>query len=317
MPSKSAGKSHRPKVVVADKIDAHALARLAQEAEVVDVSANPAGLLAALPGAAALIVRGRTQVDGKLLEAAKGLEVVARAGVGVDNIDVLAAHKHSVLVVNAPAAAAVSVAELTMGLIIAAARDLGSHLPSLKAGKWTKGTNGTELAGRTIGFVGYGRIAREVAARARAFQMNPQAYDPYVTATRDGTPLMELDRLLATSDVLCVHSALTEHNRHLIDREALAKLKQGAILINVARGPLVDEEALLDALDTGHLAAAGLDVFEQEPPKNPRLLLHPKIVVTPHIGASTHEAQERAGTTVVEDVLRVLRGESPEFPVLV
>lgn len=317
MPSKPSKKGQRPKIVVADKLDSKALEALAKEAEVVDVSANPAGLVEALKGASGLIVRGRTQVDAKLLEAGRDLQVIARAGVGVDNIDVLAAHRHSILVVNAPAAASNSVAELTMGLVIAAARDLGSHLPALKQGKWTKGTNGMELSGRKIGFIGYGRIGREVAARARAFGMSPQAYDPYVTANRDGTPLVDLDQLLATSDVVSLHAALTDHDRHLIDRASLAKMKRGAILVNVARGPLVDEQALLEALDSGQLAAAALDVFEEEPPKNQKLLLHPKVVATPHIGASTHEAQERAGMTVVQDVLRVLHGESPEYPVLV
>lgn len=304
-----------PIVVVADKVDAKAIELLSREATVVDVSAKPGELAASLAHAAGLMVRGRTKVDQKLLEKAPKLQVVGRAGVGVDNIDVLAAHHHSVVVVNAPSAASVSVAELTIGLMVAAARNLGSHLPALKSGQWTKGVNGFELAGRKVGFIGYGRIAQEVAARAKAFKMTTQAYDPYVTVTKDGTPLVPLEVLLATSDIVSLHANLTESDRHILGPEAFQQLKKGAMIVNVARGPLIDEAALLAALEAGTVSAAALDVFEEEPPKNVKLLSHPKVVVTPHIGASTEEAQEKAGLLVAEDILRVLRGEHPDFPV--
>lgn len=305
----------RKVVVVADPIDAGAIEFLGHTLTVVDVSKDPAKLPEALSRAHGLLVRSRTRVDAKLLEAAPALKVVGRAGVGVDNIDVLAAHRKGVLVVNAPGAASTSVAELTVGLMIAVLRNLGSHVPALKGGKWTKGTNGLELSGRTAGLVGYGRIAWEVARRLTALGVRVQAYDPYVSSTSDGTKLVPLDELLATSDLVSLHAASTGTNRHMIDAPAIAAMKKGAVLVNVARGSLVDEAALLAALDSGHLYGAGLDVFEEEPPRNKALLQHPGVVAVPHIGASTREAQLRAGMTVAEDILRVLGGEEPRFPV--
>ena len=303
------------RVVVADALDPSAVALLRQSFEVVDVSKEPAKLGDAIGTARGLIVRSRTQVDNALFEKAPRLEVVGRAGVGVDNIDVLAAHRKGVIVVNAPGAAAASVAELTVGLLIAVARDFDQHIPSLKQGRWTKGTNGFELQGRMAGIVGYGRIGREVGKRFRALGMGVQAYDPYVQRTDDGTALVSFDQLLASSDVVSVHAALAGSGEHLFAAETFGKMRKGAVLLNVARGKFVNEGDLLAAIDSGQLYGAGLDVFEDEPPKNQKLLQHPHVVAVPHIGASTSEAQERAGRTVVEDVVRVLRGESPEFPV--
>lgn len=305
----------RAVVVVADPIDAGALEFLRKSVEVRDVSKEPDKLITSLHEAQGLLVRSRTKVDAKLLESADSLKVVGRAGVGVDNIDVLSAHRKGVVVVNAPGAASTSVAELTLGLIIASARNFGAHLPALKSGSWTKGTNGLELEGRTAGLIGYGRIAREVARRLKALGVNVQAYDPYVSSTNDGTKLVQLDELLKTSDIISIHAALTDSNKHMFNAAAFGKMKKGAILVNVARGPLVDEAALVAALDSGHLHGAALDVFEEEPPHNERLLSHPKVVVVPHIGASTGEAQLRAGMTVAEDIVMVLNGEEPRYPV--
>lgn len=303
----------RSVVVVADPLDAAALQLFRDTAEVVDATAGASALAPSVGRAQALLVRSRTKVNADLLSRAPSLRVIGRAGVGVDNIDMAEATRRRIPVVNAPAAATTSVAELTVGLLIAVARDFGSQLPALKTGAWTKAGNGRELAGRTVGFVGYGRIAREVGARLRAFGMTLQAHDPFLTASPDGIALRPLDDLLATSDVVSLHANLTPENKHLIDAARLARMKSGAILINVARGPLVDEVALLEALESGHLGGAGLDVFEAEPPKDTRLLAHPRVVATPHIGASTHEAQARAGRTTVEEVLKVLRGERPQF----
>lgn len=300
-------------VVVADPLDAAALELFGAGTEVVDATAGAAALADVVGRAHALLVRSRTKVNADLLARAPSLKVIGRAGVGVDNIDMAQATRRKIPVVNAPAAATTSVAELTVGLLISVARDFGSQVPKLKGGEWAKAGNGRELAGRTVGFVGYGRIAREVGARLKAFGMQLQAHDPFLTSSPDGIALRPLDDLLATSDVVSLHANLTPENRHLIDAPRLARMKAGAILINVARGPLVDETALLQALESGHLGGAGLDVFEAEPPKDTRLLAHPRVVATPHIGASTHEAQARAGRTTVEEVLKVLRGESPQF----
>lgn len=302
-----------PVAIVADPLDKEAVARLGQHARVVDATSGKEALERELPSAQALLVRSRTKVTAEVLEKARALLVIGRAGVGVDNIDVPAASRRGIPVVNAPAAATTSVAELVVGLLVAVARDFGSQVPSSKKGEWKKAGNGVELAGRTVGFVGYGRIAREAGARLKAFGMKVQAYDPYLTSAPDGVPLLPLEELLRSSQVVSLHTPLTPETKGILSAANLAKLPKGAIVLNVARGGLVDEEALLASLEAGHLAGAALDVFEEEPPRNGKLLAHPKVVVTPHIGASTHEAQARAGAVTVEQVLKVLRGETPEF----
>ena len=299
-----------PSVVVADAIDASALERLrAGPCRVVDASADPKQLPDHLADAWGLIVRSRTKVTASLLEKAPHLQLIARAGVGVDNIDMAAAGARGIRVVNAPSAASASVAELTVLFALLLVRGAFPQVVATKSGRWERGTHGGELAGRTIGFVGYGRIAREAARRLEPFGIRFLAYDPYLPAAVDATELVPLDELLARSDIVSVHAALTPESRHLIDASALARMKRGAFLINVARGPLVDEAALVSALGSGQLAGAALDVFEEEPPMNRELLAHPRLIATPHIGASTPEAQRRAGQDTVEEVLRALRGE--------
>jgi D-3-phosphoglycerate dehydrogenase len=214
-----------------------------------------------------------------------------------------------VQVVNAPTAATVSVAELTIAFYLMLARELYPQIEATKDGTWKRGQNRGELAGKTVGFVGYGRVAREVAHHLEAFQVTTIAYDPFVKKSGDRTEMVKLDALLSRSDFVSLHAALTPQNHHLIDRDRLATMRPGAFLVNVARGALVDEEALLEALDSGTLAGAALDVFESEPPHRPRLLAHPKLLATPHIGASTLEAQRRAGDEVVDEVLRALAGQ--------
>ena len=305
-----------PIVVIADPIDPGAVERLrAGPCQVIDASASSSGLGTALPSAWGLVVRSRTQVTASMIAQAPKLVVVARAGVGVDNVDVPAATARGIRVVNAPTAATTSVAELTVALVLWLVRDLSGPVAATRAGSWKRGLFGHELAGKTIGFVGYGRIAREVAARLAPFGVSAVAYDPFVAVAVDTTEMLSMDDLLARADIVSLHAALTPENRHLIDARRLGQLKPGAFLINVARGPLVDETALLAALDSGRLAGAALDVFEVEPPALPALLKHPKLLPTPHLGASTPEAQQRAGLAVVEELLRALRGEPLKFQV--
>jgi D-3-phosphoglycerate dehydrogenase len=308
-------------VAVADPIDASAVAALAAgPCRVVDASAGAAALEPHLPELWGLIVRSRTKVDAAFLARAPKLALVARAGVGVDNVDMAAATARGIRVVNAPTAATTSVAELTLAFYLWLLRDLSGPVAATRAGTWKRGTHGHEIAGRTVGFVGYGRIAREVAKRAKACGMELLAHDPFLASSPDGTPLLPLEELLRRSDIVSLHAALSEENHHLLDAERFQAMKPGAYLVNVARGALVDEAALLDALASGRLAGAALDVFEVEPPTRTALLQHPKVLPTPHLGASTHEAQARAGAQVVDEVLRALRGErllsqvNPEVP---
>jgi D-3-phosphoglycerate dehydrogenase len=297
-------------VVVADPIDKGAVERLrAGPCRVLDVSGDPTALRPALAEAWALIVRSRTKVTGDLITAAPQLSVIARAGVGVDNVDMTAAGRRSIRVVNAPGAATTSVAELTVALYLLLVRGLVPAITSTKAGRWERGSHGRELSGRTIGFVGYGRIAREVARRTAPFGCRAVAFDPYVSRTDDGTDMLALDDLLGRADIVSLHAALTPQNHHLIGAAALARMKPGAYLVNVARGPLVDEAALLTALKEGTLAGAAVDVFEVEPPTDRELLELPNVIPTPHIGAMTAEGQARAGSEIVDEVLRALRGE--------
>ena len=299
-----------PLVVVADPIDAAALERLgAGPCRVVDVSGDPASLSRHLKDAWALIVRSRTKVTAELLAGASRLELIARAGVGVDNVDMAAAGARRIKVVNAPAAATTSVAELAIACYLLLVRGLYPQIVATKDGRWERGTHGHELAGKTVGFVGYGRIAREVARRLAPFAATSVAFDPFVRTPVDATELLSFDELLARADIVSVHAALTPENHHLLDARAFARMKAGAFLVNVARGALVDESALLEALRSGRLAGAALDVFEVEPPMNRELLSHPHVIATPHVGASTAEAQRRAGFDTVDEVLRALRGE--------
>ena len=253
-------------------------------------------LSGALAGASGLIVRSRTKVDAQLIESSDSLEVIGRAGVGVDNIDIEAATRRGIAVLNAPAANTFSTAELAFALLLAAARNVAAADASVRAGEWKrKAMAGTQLFGKTIGVVGAGRIGAEVIRRARAFGMHVVAYDPYVPADRAnelGLSLVPFDRLLESSDVVTLHVPLTSENRGLIGREEIASMKDGAILVNAARGGLIDEAALAEALVSGKIGAAGLDVFEREPlPEDSPLRSAPNLVFTPHIGASTSEAQ--------------------------
>jgi D-3-phosphoglycerate dehydrogenase len=305
------------KVVVAETVASTGLELLrAAGHEVVDLAGAPRQkLLEALKDADALLVRSATKVDADLLAAATKLSVVGRAGVGVDNVDVPAATARGVLVINAPTANVVSATEHTFALLLALLRRVPAAAASMASGQWEKSRFlGSELAGKTVGIVGLGQVGSRVAARARAFQARVIAYDPYLPAERArelGVPLVELSELLAASDILTLHATAVEKGKALIGREELAGMKKGAVLVNVARGSLVDRAALLDALTSGHLAGAALDVFDPEPPdpKDPLFQLG-NVVTTPHLGASTVEAQERVALQTVEAVVDALGGAS-------
>lgn len=259
----------------------------------------------------ALVVRSATKVTADLLRAGKRLKVVGRAGIGVDNVDVAAATELGILVVNAPTANLTSATEHTFALLLALARRIPLADASTKAGGWDRKITGVELQGKTLGVVGFGRIGQKVADRARGFEMQIAAYDPFLdpaAARKMQVELLSLDELLARADVVTLHTPFTPETRNLINRERLALMKPGALLVNCARGGILDEEALLEALESGHLGGAALDVFAEEPPTDLRLVRHPKVVATPHLGAQTHEAQERISRETAEMVLAALAG---------
>ncbi len=293
------------KIVVADKISERGLALLRETGwEVVTPSA--ASVPSEVSNADALVVRSATKVTSALLEKAQRLRVIGRAGVGVDNVDLDAATRRGILVMNTPGGNAVSVAEHTLALLLALARSVPQANASIHAGRWEKSSlSGTELRGKTLGLIGLGRVGTEVARRARAFEMKVLAYDPYVTpaAAREAeVELVPLDDLLRQSDVVSLHTSLSAATDKMIDAAALAKIKKGARLINAARGELIDEAALVDALRSGRLAGAALDTFANEPPKNSPLLGMPNVIATPHIAGSTAEAQEEVGTAIAQQV---------------
>ncbi|QLH74746.1 MAG: phosphoglycerate dehydrogenase [Methanomassiliicoccales archaeon] len=254
----------------------------------------------------ALIVRSGTKVTAQVIEAGKKLRVVGRAGVGVDNVDVEAATRRGVLVMNTPAANIISASEHTMAMMLAWARNIPSADVSMKEGKWERSKfMGIELSGKTLGIVGIGRIGGEVAKKAKAFGMKLVGYDPFISqelAVKLGVRLLPLDKVLQESDIITIHAPLTPTTHHLIGKAQFDMMKPHAVLINCARGEIVDENALVEALETKRIAGAALDVFEKEPPKGSKLLTLPNVVLTPHLGASTKEAQEKVSVEMAEHV---------------
>jgi D-3-phosphoglycerate dehydrogenase len=302
-----------PRILIADSLDPAGLALLrASGAEVVLLSEQERPRLAEIvAGFDALVVRSATKVTADLLRAAKGLKVVGRAGIGVDNVDVEAATELGILVVNAPTANLLSATEHTFALLLAVARRIPEADASTKAGGWDRKLTGVELQGKTLGIIGFGRIGQRVARRARGFEMNVVAYDPFLdpaAARRLEAELLPLDELLRRSDAVTLHTPLTEQTRNLLDAQRLALLPRGALVINCGRGGVIDEEALLAALESGAVGGAGIDVFAEEPPSDRRLARHPRVVATPHLGAQTREAQERISTETAEMVLQALAG---------
>jgi len=267
----------------------------------------------------AMIVRGRTKVTPAVFAAAKKLKVVGRAGVGVDNIDLNAAREHKVTVVNSPLATSVAVAELTFGLMLALVREIPRADATMKAGKWIKKElEGTEVYGKTLGLIGVGRIGSHVAMRSIAFGMKVVGYDPELTVAeiaKRGAESVTLDQLFRQADVISLHVPLINSTRSMLNSEAFSKMKRGVLIVCAARGGVIDEDALLAALNSGHVAGAALDVYATEPPGLTGLVAHPKVICTPHIGAQTGESQGRAAIDISGEVLNALRGEALRWKV--
>ena len=305
----------KPVVLIAEELSAATLDALGPDFEVRNCDgANRAELLAELgKGVDAVLIRSATKMDAEAIAAAKGLKVIARAGVGLDNVDIPAATAAGVMVVNAPTSNIVSAAELAISLLLASARFISPAHAALKNGKWARSKyTGAELFEKTLGIVGFGRIGQLVAHRMQAFGMNVIAYDPYLQPARAaqlGVELVELDDLLKRSDFITIHLPKTKETANLIGVEALKKVKKEVRIINAARGGVLDEAALYDAITEGRVAGAGLDVYVTEPCTDSPLFQLDQVVATPHLGASTDEAQERAGIAVAVSVRKALAGE--------
>jgi D-3-phosphoglycerate dehydrogenase len=309
------------RVLVTEKIAQSGLDQLSEAGHTVDVQEGltPEELLAAVPGAHALIIRSSTKVTAEVLAAGTDLLVVGRAGVGLDNVDVEAATARGVMVVNAPTSNILSVAEQAMALLLAQARNIPQAHAALVAGKWERSKwEGVELHGKTLGIIGLGRAGSLVAQRALAFGMRLVAYDPFVSPDRARAMSIELKtlpELMAESDFVTIHTPKTPETTGLVDRDLLAKAKPGIRIINTARGGIVDEDALAEAIESGTVAGAGLDVFATEPCTESPLFGLSSVVVTPHLGASTEEAQDKAGLTIAEQVLLALAGDFVPYAV--
>ena len=309
------------KILIADGLDDKGLAVLGEVGDVSNrTGISPEDLIKEIGEYDALIVRGRTKVTPAVFDAAGKLIVVGRAGIGVDNIDLNAAKAHGVKVVNSPLATTVTVAELTLGLMLSLVRELPRADASMKGGKWLKKElEGVELYGKTLGVIGFGRIGSAVAKRAAAFDMGILAFDRLKSVedmrARGGEPV-HLDSLLAESDFITLHLPLTAETKNMLKAEAFAKMKDGVYIVNAARGGIVDEEALLAALESGKVAGAAMDVFSAEPPGLSPLVGHPKVICTPHIGAQTAEAQARAGYDIATEISAVLKGEALRWRVV-
>lgn len=308
----------KPVVLIAEELSPATIDALGPDFDIRQVDgADRAALLPALADAHAVLIRSATKMDAEAIAAAPALKVIARAGVGLDNVDIKSATTAGVMVVNAPTSNIVSAAELTIGHILSLARHIPAAAASLAGGAWKRSSfTGTELFEKTVGIIGLGRIGGLIAARLQAFDMRVVAYDPYVTSARAqqlGVELLSLDELLAQSDFISIHMPKTPETTGMIGTEQLRRMKPTAYVVNVARGGLIDEEALFEALTTGEIAGAGLDVFTSEPPAEggsaARLLALPNVVVTPHLGASTDEAQEKAGVSVAKSVKLALEGD--------
>ena len=304
----------KPVVLIADKLSQSTVTALGDGVEVRWVDGpNRAELLAAVPDADALLVRSATTVDKEVLEAAKNLKIVGRAGVGLDNVDIPAATAAGVMVVNAPTSNIHSACEQAIALMLATARQVPAADQSLRQGEWKRSSfKGVEIFGKTIGIVGFGHIGQLVAQRLKAFETTIVAYDPYANPARAaamGVELIELEDLMGRSDFVTIHLPKTKETVGMFDAELLAKAKKGQILINAARGGLVDEAALAESIKAGHHHGAGFDVFATEPCTDSPLFGLEQVTVSPHLGASTVEAQDRAGTDVAASVLKALAGE--------
>lgn len=303
------------KVLVLDNVSEKAVAILRQNGIQADVSSTlpEAELLTKIADYDGVIVRSQTKVNANVITAATNLKVIGRAGVGVDNVDLKAATNKGIIVLNAPDGNTISTAEHTVAMIMALARRIPQAHASLKAGRWErKNFTGVEVRGKQLGIIGMGRIGTEVAKRMMAMGMSILAYDPFLTeerATELGVCLASLDELLKEADFITVHTPLTKETTGILNAETLARTKKGVRIINCARGGIVDEQALADAIEAGQVAGAALDVYISEPPSNQKLIALPQVIVTPHLGASTAEAQINVAIDVAEEITKVLKGE--------
>ena len=290
------------KILLADPLDKEAvdkLKSLPQFEVTIKTGMDEAELIKTIPGFNAVVVRSASKITRKVIEAASGLEMIVRAGIGLDNVDAAAAKEKGIKVANTPAATTISVAEITLGLMLSAVRQLGRANLSMKEHKWEKkALSGTELYGKVLGIIGGGRIGLAVAERALAFGMKVILYDVIKVETRLNVTQVGLDELLAQSDIITLH--IPKLAKPILGREEFMRMKAGVIIVNAARGGVVDESALLEALNSGKVRAAALDVFEKEPPVDFALIDHPHVIATPHIGAAAEEGQKRAGLEVVK-----------------
>lgn len=302
------------KILITDGLDETGQSILRASAQVDDrnnISADD--LLKAIPDYDGLIVRGRTKVTAAVMEAASKLKVIGRAGVGVDNIDLEAAKKRNITVVNAPMSTSIAVAELTFGMLLALAREIPRADAGMKQGKWLKKElEGVELNGKTLGIIGYGRIGVEVGKRAAVFGMNVIAYDPLISEDiikQRGAEPVSIQDLYAWSDFISLHLPLTVQTRDMMGAQAFAEMKDGVRIVCAARGGIIDEAELVKALNSGKVAGAALDVFSVEPPGLTEAVSHPRVIATPHVGAQTVEAQSRASEDIAAEVLSALESK--------
>ncbi len=304
-------------ILIPDNLDKAGLDLLKSRSDVTIQAAEKMSrdeVITAIPNADVLIIRSATKVDKAMLDAAPKLALVGRAGVGVDNVDLAAATERGVVVMNAPDGNTIATAELAFALMLSLVRAIPAAHNSMQAGKWDrKNFMGSQLQGKTLGIVGFGRVGRAIAKRALAFEMSVVTYDPYVSPEAPmamGVTPVSLDDLYARSDFITLHAVGTPENRKMINAESIAKMKPGVRIINAARGSLIDEQALAQAIKDGKVGGAGIDVYSEEPPKpgNPLIGL-PTVINTPHLGASTYEAQDAVAVQIVEQVLDALFGK--------
>ena len=300
-------------ILICDKLDSFAIQELNKIGTCIDISSDENKremLLEQIPDADLVFIRSATSIDKEVIDAGVNLKIIARCGVGLDNVDIIEATKRGIHVTNSPEANIVSVAELTVGLIIASARNLIKGNNSLKQKKWDRSAlTGIELYEKTLGFVGFGRVARLVASRMQSFGMKIVFFDPYIDESTQNETKLELDELLQQSDVVSLHVVKNKETINLISKEKLSLMKQDSIIINTSRGGVVDESEVLRLVDNGKLFSAALDVYEQEPPEYTKQLTESDSITLPHLGASTREAQLKAGSDTVQNVVSILNGD--------
>ena len=301
------------KILICDKLDSFAIQELNKMGTCKDISSEENKremLLEQIPDTDLVFIRSATSIDKEVIDAGVNLKIIARCGVGLDNVDIIEATKRGIHVTNSPEANIISVAELTVGLIIASARNLIKGNNTLKQKKWDRSAlTGIELYEKTLGFVGFGRVARLVASRMHSFGMKIVFFDPYIDESTQNETKLELDELLQQSDVVSLHVVKNKETINLISKEKLSLMKQDSIIINTSRGGVVDESEVLRLVDNGKLFSAALDVYEQEPPEYTKQLTESDSITLPHLGASTREAQLKAGSDTVQNVVSILNGD--------